>query len=246
MAATWKANSSAVVGTGTVVDMPRPAGVSVGDLLIVILGFEGVAAGSGPWVVPGDGSDSHVAGNPTGWKQICYQAPSATGCGLEVWAAIHNSGTDAKFNLVSSLSYAACTVSYSGEYLGDGTIFAGAIRGAATAQVVGDDPAAPSIYGFANETIVAIGADLLHTPGWGTPTPAGWQNRLDTARSGYGTVEITAADHQMTAEGDSGSIPWSALAAAPGDAGATATLSIRPTPPTATSPLIAVEFAVSN
>jgi len=247
MSVAWKSSGPSAAGTGTQITVNRPGGVAVGDLLIVILGFEGVAAGSGPWVVPGDGSDTTVVGEAEGWKQVCYQAPAATGCGLEVWAAIHISGDHEKFNLVGSLSYVAETVSYTGAYDAlTGTISDGAIRGATTEQVSGDSPNSPAIHAFENELLIVVGADTLASPGWGAPTPAGWSSRADVKRGAYGTVEVTAADKPITVEADYGPIPFSAAASPSGADGATATLAVRPNPPAATSPLIAVEFAVAD
>ncbi len=244
----FKEVSSIVSGTGTSIDMPRPAGVTTGDLLIVVLGFEGVASGSGPWVVPGDGSDTNIVSVPGGWKRVCYQSPSATGNGLEVWAAIHGSGIHVVFPLTGSLPYSSQTASYTGEYETSMSIFDGAIRAATTAQWTGDDPEAPSVYVYSEEMVVAVGADQLASPGWGAPTPAGWTSRMDAARaSSYGNVEITLADKPATVEGNTGTIPFSANSASGSNKGATATLAIRPTAAVvaATSPLIAIEYATA-
>jgi len=247
MAIAWKSTGPTAAGTGSSLNLGRPGGVSVGDLLVVVLGFEGVASGSGPWVTdPASDPFSEYVTVANGWKRICYQDPSASGCGVEVWAAVHGSGAFEIFQFVSSLSYSVGTLSYVGEYATSNSIFDGAIRGATTRQVTGDHPAAPDVYAFENELLIAVGADELQSPGWGTPTPSGWTSRLDVARSGYGTVEITAADKPVSVEGNSGLIPFPAIAASGATKGATATLAVRPAPPASSSPLIAVEFSTAN
>lgn len=219
------------------------------DLLLIVLGFEGVAAGSGPWVTPNTNSSSPDMGPAHGWKQVLEQSPGATGCGLEVWAAILTSGSSTKVDFDAAYNVQGLMAIYRGEFYDSGPVYinGGAIRGAVSKQVTGDNPDCPSVYSFVDEILIAIGADTL-SGGWGTPTPAGWTSRADYSRAGAGTVEITLADKPTTVEGDTGAIPFSAAASPGGAHGATATLSARPTspPPTATSPLIAVEFAVAN
>lgn len=225
-----------------------PVGVTAGDLLVFALAVEGQAAGSGPWIdtsgsVPGSG----ILGPGGSWKQACYQAPSASGAGLEVWVAIYGSGSIVKVNLLSSLNAVGLLAAWSGVYAPTNSINDGSVRGAVSAQVSGDDPAAPSVYAFVDELLIAVGADTLASPGFGTPTPAGWASRTDGARdSTYGNVEAVLADKAVTVEGDTGTIPFAATASPSGAKGATATLAVRPTPPAATSPLIAVEFAVAS
>lgn len=223
-------------------------GTFTAQLLIAVLGFEGVlAAGGGGtgsfdggWVASiGDGVSTH------GWIRACLEPPSADGGnGLEVWYLWSwDAGPTTQFNFDAARTAVAQGAVYTGQLDS-----AGALRAATAAQVTGDDPAAPSIYAYVDELLVACAADQLQSPGYGTPTPAGWTKRFDNARaSTYGNVEITLADAPVTVEGDSGTIPWAATAAAAGTKGATATLAIRPTAAVvaATSPLIAVEFATS-
>jgi hypothetical protein len=249
MAITFLNAASPVSGSSvTSVSIPR-ASSTLDDFLLIVLGFEGVAAGSGPWVV--DSSGSAQLGTTEGWARVCYQAPAATGCGLEVWAAINHGISAVTANFASAKTLIAQMFAWSGEYHGGPTDFiadGGTFRAATTEQVSGDNPQAPSIYSFVDELVVVCAADELQSPGYGTPTPAGWTKRDDQKRSAFGNVEITLADKITTVEGDTGSIPWAATAAAAGSKGATATLAVRPpaSPPTATSPLIAVEFAVAD
>lgn len=220
------------------------------DLLLIVLGFEAVAPGSGPWVAP-NSTPGHLSSTGNGWKQLLAQDPEAAGCGLEVWAAVYGSGSVAIADFNASYAVQGLMAIYRGEYYdssaGVAEIFTGAIRGSESAQVSGDDPAAPPVHSFVDELVIAVGADTL-AGGWGTPTPTGWSSRADYARGGAGTVEITLADKPTTVEGDTGAIPWSAAASPSGARGATATLAVRPLPaaPAATSPLIAVEYAVAN
>lgn len=221
------------------------------DLMILAFAFEGVAAGSGPWITPdiAPGTGAKI-GPGDGWKQFVQQAPSATGVGLEVWAAILTSGSSVTAGFDASHNVQAVAAIYSGEYYGARSpyILDGAIRAAVSQPVAGDNPECPSIHAFVDEVVIAIGADTLASPGFGTPTPPGWASRGDYNRSGYGTAEVTFAERPTTSEGDTGPIPFSASASPSGAKGATATLAIRPfaASPAATSPLIAVEFAVAT
>lgn len=224
------------------------SGVSAGDLLVLALGIEGQAPGSGPWVdESGSGPGTGVIGSGSGWRRACYQAPDATGSGLEIWVSIWGGGSGTiTLNLLSSLNTIILLGAWSGAYAPTGHITDGALRAAVSAQVSGDDPAAPSVYAYVDEILIAAGADKLLSPGWGTPTPSGWAQESDGARAGtHGNVEAVLADKAVTVEGNSGSIPFPASESGSAH-GATATLAIRPSPPAATSPLIAVEFAVSS
>ncbi len=86
------------------------------------------------------------------------------------------------------------------------------------------------MYAFQNELVLAVGAEIVNTPGFGTPTPAGWTKRVDTARSSsFSNVSVTLADMNAAVSGDTGAIPWSA-AVTGSPKGATATIAIRPKP----------------
>lgn len=241
-------SSSASTNGATSLSIPDP-GVVIGDLWVIALGFEGRAAGSGPWVQPwqsGDGTD--VIGEHTHWQQVLYQAPSATGCGLEVWAAIIigvGSGP-VTANFTASYAAAAASVGYSGIY-GTDILDGGTVRASAKDQWTGDDPECPSVYAYQRELLLAVSAIQLQTPGYGDPTPSGWDTKVDKARNNtYGNVETVIAAKPVTLEGSTGVIPFNANSAGGSDKGATATLAIRPADAVlaATSPLIHLEYAV--
>ncbi len=239
MALAFQAASAAISGTATSGTITWP-GSPTDQLLIAVFGFEGVASGSGPWIDHiDDGLSLH------GWKRVGYQAPSATGCGIEVWDLWDwDSGPSTAFSFVSSLPYVARGLVYTGQYV-DAEFAADGVRASTTLQVTGDDANAPSVYAYDNEMLVVCAAQELQTPGWGTPT--GCTQRFDSARGGsYGNVEITAADKSVS-EGDTGLIPWDTVAETGSSKGATITLALRPVAAVvaATSPLIAVEYAVA-
>ena len=220
------------------------------QLLLAVFGFENVNASSGPWIML-DPTHTHV-GSGSGWARVCYQPPSADGGnGLEIWAAIWTSGPSTSFLFDATYAYVGRGLVYTGEYnpgaaLEDVTA-SPVIRAAVTAQVTGDNPAAPSVFAFVGEMLVVCGSDQLQSPGFGTPTPAGYTSRIDSERGGsFGNVEITAADHTVTTEGDTGSIPWTATASTGTTKGATATLAIRPAAAVIanTSPYLNLEWPV--
>lgn len=236
----FQAASAAQSGNAASTTITWPGGPA-GQLLVAVFGFEGVAAGSGPWVV-----DSSTSG---GWQRLFAKAPSAAGCGLEVWQTFDwSSGLSTLFDFDTARNFVARGLVYTGQYdTGDGT---NPIRAWTARDWTGDDPEAPSVYAFENEMLIAVAAEQMQSPGFGTPTPAGWTERIDSSRGGFGNVEITAADKPVTVEGESGVIPWSAAAATGASDGATGVFAIRPaatvTPLGATSPLIAVEFDAAN
>jgi len=226
------------------------------DLVLAVFGFEGVAGGSGPYI-DYDPSGVHGTIEGNGWVRLLYQAPSASGNALEVWAAFRGTGTSTSFLFTGSYSYVARGLQYRGEYNPGGGSYVdfvngnGTVRAYSTAQVTGNNPAAPSVYAFANEMVIALGSDQLQSPGFGTPTsPTGFTNEVDSARGGsFGNVEITAADKLATIEGLTGSITWTATASTGTTKGTTATLVVRPasgssSPPTTTAPLLNLEWAV--
>lgn len=224
--------------------IPRYVGTQLNNLLLLVIGVENVGSASAPWTIPNTGQFStDVIGPFTGWERVLAQEPSATGNGLEVWAAINESGfTPVTANFNASYPVVAQMFEYSGEYRVGSDITQGTIRASTTAQVTGDNPAAPSVFAFTNEMLFVAGSDQLNSPGYGTPTPAGWTKRGDAARGGtFGNVEITGADATVLADGNSGLIPWSAVSAS-GGIGATATLAVRPvaSPPVATAPAVGV------
>lgn len=221
----------------------------VNQLALAILGVEGVASGSGPWIDPNAGHP--YDSNATGWYRVLWRAPSATGNGLEVWASVHGAGTTqfAFLSGVGTLSYVIRGLLYGGTFVAAGHTDPssnGMISGSTSAQVTGNNPAAPSVFAFQNELVVAVAADQLQAPGYGTPTPPGWSApRFDSSRGGsFGNVEITGADTTVGVTGNTGTIPWAATAATGTTKGATATLALRPAsqPPAATTPVLRFSY----
>lgn len=234
MSFSYVGNASGVATAGTEIDCNRPAGVAVGNIIIFVVAFEGVAAGSGPWIIPNTGQFSTLYIGPSlGWQQLCWQTPSAAGVGIEVWGAIHGTGTvnDAKF--AAAQNAVGVAVAYSGEYNPTGTISGGPPRVATTAQVSGNQPAAPAVVANVGELIVACGGDTMGGSGFGAP--AGFTNRIDVARAGAGTVEATIADATATVAGNTGPITFPNAASGAAVKGATATLLIQPVPATPTN-----------
>ncbi len=229
MAFAYVGNASASTGGALSLNCNRPAGTSVGDFLVAVYAFAGVAAGSGPWIIPNNGQlTADYIGPTSGWLQACWQTPSGTGVGVEVWVAIHGSGAtqNAKF----AVAHACTTVAaaWSGEYNPSGTISGGPPSVALTAQVTGNQPAAPSVPVQDGDLIVACGADLMGVGGFGAPS--GFTNRVDVTQGGAGTVEATIADRVATVAGPTGLVTFPNNAAAGTTIGTTATLAIRPAP----------------
>lgn len=229
MAFSFVGNATGTATGATEIDCNRPAGVAVGNLIVVVFAFEGVASGSGPWIIPNNGQFiSNYIGAGEGWQQVCWQTPSATGVGIEVWAAIHQSGAVNDAKLIGSMNAVAVAAAWSGEYNPTGTISGAPPRLAVTAQVTGNQPAAPSVVADLGELIIACGGDLMGGGGFGIPS--GFTSRVDAARAGAGTVEATLADITAVAAGSVGPITFPNAAASTTTRGATATLAIRPTP----------------
>lgn len=250
MSLAYKATSAvAAVSAASEIDLNTPSS-SFGDLLVSVIGVEGVAGGSGPWIDANVGQLTTDYGGPfTGWKQVAMIAPSATGVGVEVWAALYSSGTHVWWKFNANQSAVARMVTYTGAYSLSNQITDGAVRAAATNQWTGNNPQAPSIYAYLNEMLLAFAAEEMSSPGYGTPTPAGWTTRFDNARSGYGTAEITVADFiPVTVEGASGVIPWSANGALSTSKGGAGVLAIRPTVvlPAATNPAIRMRWSTAS
>lgn len=204
---------------------------AVGDLLVGVYAFQGVASGSGPWGDANVGQyDTDHIGPASGWLRVGWTAPSATGVGIEVWAAINGTTAPGGRTLAFTGSYTCQLVmaSYSGTYAPNTTIHDGAVRVCTTAQVVGNAPAAPAVSVNAGELIIAVGGDSMTASKFGTP--AGYTSRLDVAGGGAGNVEATIADVAATAAGSTGLIVFPNAAASSSTAGTTATLAIVPAP----------------
>lgn len=194
------------------------SGTPAGQLLLAVFAFEGVGAGSGPYI------SSSVGG---GWSRTFYQPPAGgSGTGLEVWNtldwSIFSTNT---FNFGASYSYAARGLVYTGQYFDGST---SPVRTVVQQSVTGSPIATPTVTAFTGELLIAVGGFTLAAPGWGTPNPAGAMQRFDSARSGYGTAEATAADYQVAAGGLLGPFTWPATASSGTAHGATGLFAVRP------------------
>lgn len=235
MAFTYIGNNSGTATAATEIDIGTPAGVVNRDIIISVFAFEGVAAGSGPWIVPNQGQlVGTFIGPSTGWQQVCWQTPSATGVGIEVWCAIFSVGSAQNAKFATSMNAVAVTAAWSGNYnTPSGNITTTPPRLATTAQVVGNQPAAPSVVTNVGELVVACGGDLMQAGGFGAPS--GFTNRVDVFRSNVGTVEATMADMTAANAAATGPITFPNPTASSVTAGSTATIVVSPQPTTTTS-----------
>lgn len=233
MPLTYVASNSAV-GTGvTSLSCNLPAGLQAGDLLIASYAFEGVAAGSAPWIIPNTGQNNDGIGPFNSWAQYVQQAPAAAGAGLEVWAAIFSSGALITGYFTTARNVVVVINAYRGEYNPNGLISGAPPRLDPSQQVTGNQPAAPSVNASVGELVVAVGADTMGGAAFGAPS--GFANRVDQARAGAGTVEATMADRVATVAGATGPITFPNAASSGAAQGTTATLVIVPTPTTASA-----------
>lgn len=206
--------------------LARPVGAATHDFLLIALAFEAVT--SGPWV-----SDSNTAahlGTSQGWKRLFVQAPSASGAGLEAWAAVNGGAGSVTVDLLSSLTGIAVMLGWTGEYFTTGSINDGCVRDSESAQWTGANAEAPSLFAFQNELVIALAAQIVQSPGFGTPTPDGWTARFNGSRSSsFSNVSLTVADLVQPLNGDTGSIPWSTTVSG-SPKGATGTIAVIPQP----------------
>lgn len=189
-----------------------PAALQVNDLLVVVVGFESVAAGSGPW----------ISGTPQlGWSRACYQSPSATGSGIEIWTANWKFGGQTTFNFFTSRTGIARESAYRCPDIGGP-----AVDSTATQQHTGNNPVCPSVVTQRdNATVVHCAAMKLKSPGYVYPAPD--TKHWDNARAGvFGNVEAALGDRVQAASGASGTYTITATASAAGQVGATATLAV--------------------
>lgn len=188
------------------------------DLLVVSFAFESVAAGSGPYVSSG----------PTGWSRICYRAPSDTGTGIEVWAAILTASTGSLFNFSHVSSGDARESVYRGITVPGGHNVLALVADAQTAQNTGNDPVAPSATADVTDCLVVVSAaDTLSGTGFGYPAP--YTKRWDNARGGtFGNAEIASGDLSPFGPGATGTISLTAPVTPAGAKGTTATIVFRP------------------
>lgn len=228
---TSAAISSASASSGTITWPGSPSG----QMLLAVFGFEGVAAGSGPW----------ITGTPQGgWARTCYQAPSGSGNGIEIWNTNGwSSGPTTQFNFAAAMAYVAFGQTYTGQY-GQTNV----IRASLTAQVTGNNPAAPGGFAFLNEMIIACSSTQLNSSGY-TAAPTGMSGLATADRGGtHGNVEIATANEVVGVSASYGSFPFIATAASGGTLGATATLFVRAAPgggsggAASTSPMIVAEY----
>lgn len=232
MAFAYVGNASGTAAAATEIHCNRPAGVVAGNLIIAVYSFENVAAGSGPWITPNVGQfNSNYIGPAQGWLQLCQQDPIGTGMGLEVWGAVHGTGTIQYAMFNSAQSAITVTAGYSGEYAPNGLISDGAVRVATTAQATGNAPSSPSVFAVAGELVIACGSDAM-TGTFGNPT--GFTDRIDAARAGAGTAQATIADAVQGSTGNTGLITFPNTAFTTTTQGSMATLAIRPS--TVTTP----------
>ena len=229
MAFSYVGNSSGA-GTGvTSLTFNKPTGVAAQQFIVAVFAFEGVAAGSGPWIIPNTGQLSNVMVGPAeDWLQVCWQGPSASGVGIEVWAAIQESGTQQGATFTAAQNVVGVAAAWSGEYNPTGNITPATVRLAPTQGVVGNAPAAPAVVANVGELIIACGGDTMSAGGFGSPS--GYTNRIDARRSGAGTVEAALADATAQFAGNTGPITFPNAASASTAYGSTATLVVRPVP----------------
>lgn len=214
------AEGSAVTG----LSVPTPAGLANHDLLIVVFGFEGVAAASGPYV-----SDT---GTATGWFRVLSQAPAGgVGTGLEVWAAVWETGLTTPFNFFAAQTVVAREVAYRG----NADTVADAITITASSAVAGDNPVAPTVTTTVPKSwVVPAVAQALAAGAF--VYPAAFTRRFDNARGGVsGNAEIAEGDAAQAAPGASGTTTITAASAGGTARGATATVVINPLVTTTTS-----------
>ncbi len=137
-------------------------------------------------------------------------------------------------------------VAFGAQYRGQLALPVANIRAHLEQAWTGNNPQAPAFYTFVNEMVVAVAAEQLAAPGFGTPTPTGWTNRDDQTRAGFGSVEITLADKLTTVEGDPGVVPWAATAAGTHE-GATGVFAIRAAGvnPASTDPFVSMQYPLT-
>lgn len=229
----------ALQGTSTPVSSPGASSATItwpgspgGQMLLAIFCFEGQAAGSGPYIT------STVQ---SGWGRSCYQAPSATGNAIEVWnTQSWSSGPSTTFNFAGSVPFVGVGRVYTGQYTGAGNV----IRAGVTAQVTGNNPAAPSVFAFANEMVIACASSQLGAGGY-SAAPPGYSDLFDTIRGGViGNVELGTADQLQGADVNTGSLVFTANAASGATRGTTATLVVRALgqTPVSTAPYVLLSF----
>src|SRR5215471_18098462 len=152
-------------GTGSgVTDLQYnvPVGTAAGDLLVAAYAFEGVAAGSGPWIIPNTGQLQPDGIGPAGaWFQYGWQTPGASGVGIEVWCAIESTASNPKAFFTTSQNVVSAMCTYRGEYNPTGQITGAPPRLFPTQQWTGHQPASPAVTPNVGELVVAVGGDTM-------------------------------------------------------------------------------------
>lgn len=225
------AATSSASASSTTITWP---GLPSGQLLIAVFGFEGVASGSGPY----------VNNTPqSGWEQQLFQAPSATGCGLEVWnTQSWSSGPTTTFNFNGSPAFVAQGLVYTGQFTGAGDV----IRASTSQSVSGNNGQSPGIFAFANELVIVLISQQITAAGFVAPT--GFTKRVDSARGATaGNVEIAVADQVAAVQGSEGPFTWTATASPANSKGAAATLCVRAagSTPGTTQPFISMRYPLT-
>lgn len=201
--------------TGLAVYNPAPS--ATGNILSVALfGFLSVSSGSGPYIAYGE-----IAGDQTAWTRALYQAPSATGSGLEVWITDRNVGSFTTFTYTGSFKGFAWTAMFECA-VDDPPLRMNAF---ASAQHTGDDPVVPSVTTLNVDTeLIAVGVQGCDA---GFTFPAGWTERIDYQHSNTPGVSRFFLGHKtQSSPGSSGTVTVTGTALSSTEKGATGMLAI--------------------
>jgi hypothetical protein len=202
-----------------------------GDLVVFVLGFQGVGAGSAPYCTSSDHQ---------GWSRLAAQDPSASGCGIEVIAAYWSGGATVSFNFNAAYTWVSRGVvftnarrtndypTHTGTDLVTPTDFIAYSSGAIGNQTTGNNPATATRYSYVDELVFVASAVQLAAPGYGA-TAGGFSTDFDNTEGGFGTVEIVVAYNSITSEGNKqGS--WTATTSPAGAKGSNLIFGVRPYP----------------
>src|SRR5262245_61230786 len=171
-------------------------------MLVAVFAFEGVGSGTGPWVTTTGG----VALPAQGWQTAFFQAPSASGVGIQVINTLTwSSSQTTSFGFDTTRTFVGRGLVYTGQFF-DGTTTP--IRTTSSQQWTGNQPQTPTVTAFTDELLLAVAGQTLAAPGFGTPNPVGSTQRFDSFRTAYGDAELTAADYQVAAGGTLGPFTW--------------------------------------
>jgi hypothetical protein len=227
--------SNFVTGTGTLSGLMTFPALTVGDLLVSVTCYSGIAAGAGPFIV-------NPSGGGFGWSRIFYQAPSGSGNAIEIVLAYWSSGANLQWNFNTSVTYGSRFQAYTnarrtndyadnygvgvsdvtvGNYLTDEARATGS-------QITGNNPGTASRYSYVDELVLAVGANQLANPGYGA-AGGGFTKRLDNTLTGFGTTELVLADLEIATEG-SVSCSFTATASPAGQLGTMGIFGLPPPP----------------